>query len=59
MIDQVQEAKNLAAEHDSSVSQPAGAASLDGSSSGHMMYEKRPYPKFDEGELPQLQEGVE
>ena len=47
VIDQVQDDKNLAAEHDSSVLRPAGAASLDDSRSGHMMYEKRPYPNFD------------
>ena len=39
--------KNLIAGHESSVPQPAGVGGLDGSRNGHLMYEKRPYPKFN------------
>ena len=45
--EQVQKAKNLAAGHDNSVSQPAGGGGLEGARSSHLMYEKRPYPKFN------------
>ena len=43
----IQNAKNLAASLTTSAQLPAGGGGQDGARSNHLLYEKRPFPRFD------------